>query len=403
MTKNFGYQLHASFQQTLFQEDLEIQSATLHQRISSTEVGVFSAIETCNKFLLSSALQKCIRRGLAVQSIAIAVRLHQVDPTYLKRRMPIIAVEDVGIGDAKVCHDVVAVCSSSKWWGVEVNRTIAFLSSSMANAVKSRSACDAFCLTEVHSDRRLLLKCLLLSDAANLIDVACDTNRLQIERLLALRVLSGITFKANGSYQVLSRCNLEALNIIAETLKLPMEVRLLMASDRKLLGMAAMLPVAYEATQNAVVLKGHEFPRAMDIVYGLPLCALDQYTQLGKIALRRLFQSSDELQDFASRHVQRPDPQPLINLAMFQTESSILDRYLSSRQLDDLKDATDEAEMLFMGMVEPTNQTQLYRLLKEDADRLADFRIEILNNGFSVRDGDTNGPLGQLTLKRTDS
>lgn len=385
MTKKCVFELLHNDQNPFFQDGLEIQGGSLYQRVAGAEISSIPFIQIDDKFLLSSALQKCIRRGLAVQSIAIAVRLHQVDPAYLPRRMPIIALEDIGLGDVLVCHDVLTLCSSSKWWGTDVNRTIAFLASSMASAVKSRAACDAFCWTEVHPDRHLLLPQLLQCDAAGLIDTACDRNRPQIERLFALRVLGGITVNQNGAYRTLSRCDLPALESIGLNLELPETICWLMARQRKTAGMAAMLPVVWEAAQNAVVRQGREFPHAVDSIAGLPLCTLDMYTQLGKIALRRLYQSSETLQDFASQHVPRHNPQPLINLAMFQAESSLLDRHLSSPQLDELTDVTEEAEMLRMGMVEPTNRKQLYRLLKDDADCLATIRTNSLVKWLSDR------------------
>lgn len=364
----------------LFASDEDHSTKTLDQRWELHEPISHTLPATADKWLLSSAMQKLIRRGVVSQTIGAAIRLHQVDPTYLRRRMPIIALEDIGLGNALVCRDVLTVCASSKWWGTDVIRTISFLASSMASAVKSRAACDAYCLTEVHPDRSSLLPQLLTRDAADLIDIACDRNRPQIERLFALRVLGGITVNQNGAYRTLSRCDLLALESIGLNLELPETVCWLMARQRKTAGMAAMLPVVWEAAQNAVVRQGREFPRAMDSIAGLPLCTLDMYTQPGKIALRRLYQSSDALQDFASQYVPRHNPQPLINLAMFQTESSLLDRYLSSPQLDDLTDATEEAEMRCMGMVEPTNRKQLYRLLEDDADRLATIRINSLEH-----------------------
>jgi hypothetical protein len=367
-----------SVQNELFQDSQKTHDVNLHKQVSNADISLIPLIGISDKYLLSSAFHKSIRRGLAVQSIAIAVRLHQVDPSYLKRRLPIIALEDIGLGDIQVCHDVLVLCSSFKWWGAEVTRTISYLASSMANAVKSRSACDLFCLTEVHLDRSLHLPRLLKCDASTLINIACDRGMQQMERLYALRVLGGITSKENGFYETFSQCNLDALDAIGVALKLPAIIRWLMGQQRKTAGMAAMLPIVYEATQNAVICKGREFPRAMDIIAGLPLCTLDMYTQLGKIALRRLYQSSNTLQDFSLQHVPRCNPQPLINLAMFQTESALLDRYLSSPELDELSEETEEAEMYYLGMVEPTNRKQLYCLLKERAGRLATIRMDSL-------------------------
>jgi hypothetical protein len=364
----------------LFASDEDHSTKALNLRWELHKPIAHTLLATADKWLLSSAMQKLIRRGAVGQTVGAAIRLHQVDPTYLRRRMPIIALEDIGLGSAMVCRDVLTVCASSKWWGTDVIRTISFLASSMASAVKSRAACDAYCLTEVHPDRSSLLPQLLTRDAADLIDIACDRLRPQIERLFALRVLGGITVNQNGAYRTLSRCDLPALENIGLNLGLPETVCWLMARQRKTAGLAAMLPIAFEAAQNAVVRQGSDFPRAMDSIAGLPLCTLDQYTQPGKIALRRFYLSSEALQDFALQHVPRHNPQPLINLAMFQAESSLLDRYLSSPQLDGLTDATEESEMRSMGMVEPTNRRRLYSLLDHEADRLAAIRISSLEN-----------------------
>ena len=398
MIKNLIQPADTSPRSTLFEKDCETHIATLQQRVSSFKVINFLNIETSDKWLLASALQKCIRRGLAVQSIAIAIRLHQIDQVYLPRRMPIIALEDIGLGDALVCHDVLTVCASSKWWGTDVNKTIGFLASIMAGALKSRAACDAFSLTEVHSDRYILLPKLLKCSATDLIDMACDRDLTQIERIFALRVLGGITENQNGAYKVLSRCDIRALESVGSKLGLPEIVCWLIARQRKTAGMAAMLPIAFEAGHNAVVRTSREFPRALDNIAGLPLCTLDMYTKLGRTALKRFYQTTKVLQDFASQHVCRHDPQPLINLAMFQTESSLLNKFLSSPKLDDLKDITDEAEMECLGMVSPANRHELYRLLRENSHFLADIRIDILENLFLMQEGKGPNPPVQLTL-----
>ena len=377
--------------------DCENYKAALHRRVLSTEVSKLSGIEISDKWLLSSALQKCIRRGLAVQSIAIATRLHQIDPAYLPRRMPIIALEDIGLGDAMVCHDVLTVCASLKWWGVDVNRTIAFLVSIMANAIKSRAACDAFSLTEVHPDRDILLQKHLKCNATDLIDMACDQDLAQIERIFALRVLGGVTENRNGTYKTLSRCDIRALESVGSRLGLPKVVCWLISRQRKTAGMAAMLPIAFEAGHNATVHIGREFPRALDKIGGLPLCTLDMYTKLGRTALKHFFQTTKALQDFASQHVPRQDPQPLINLAMFQTESSLLDQFLTSPKLDDLKHTADAAEMECLGMVDPSNRHELYRSLRDNAHFLGDIRIDLLGKLYLMQESKMANPPVQLT------
>lgn len=375
--------LHIGFQLT---GELDI-GRSLSTRVNSQQLVSEQPPTTADKWLLSSALQKLIRRGMVAKAVVAAVKLHQVDPLYLRRRMPIIALEDIGVGDLTVCQEVLSLCSSSQWWADGAVKTVTFLATSMAHAIKSRAACDAFCLTEVSHDRQPLLSKLLKLDASTLVKVACDKCEPRLKRLLALRILGGITLMERGTYQTLSRCNLTALDAVAVELKVPAAVRWLMARQRKTAGMAAMLPVVFEMCHDGSVQLGAMFPRSLDVVEGLPLCTLDQYTQIGKLALKRFYLASEELQDFARLHIPCRAPQPLVNLAMFQRESSLLERYLASPKLDELREDTEEAEMLDMGMIDPANRMKLYQLLGDGADRLAAIRTEILSHG-SARGGE---------------
>src|SRR5260221_1395547 len=58
------------------------------------------------KWLLSSAVQKLIRRGRAEQAVKTALALHALDPDYLPRRLPIIAIEDSGFGNPISCFAI---------------------------------------------------------------------------------------------------------------------------------------------------------------------------------------------------------------------------------------------------------------------------------------------------------
>ena len=53
-----------------------------------------------DKWVLSSAVQKLIRPGNSDRAIHCALRLLQFDPSYLRRRLPVIAYEDIGLGNA---------------------------------------------------------------------------------------------------------------------------------------------------------------------------------------------------------------------------------------------------------------------------------------------------------------
>lgn len=86
---------------------------------------------------------------------------------------------------------------------------------------------------------------------------------------------------------------------------------------------------------------------------------------------------------------------------MFQTESVLLDQFLSSPKLDDLKDATDSAEMECLGMVDPSNRHELYRSLRDNAHFLVHIGIDLSDKLFfdaRRQEGKKANPPVQLTL-----
>ena len=48
---------------------------------------------------LMSAVQKCIRRGMIYEACHFAVRLEELNPSYLWNRLEVIASEDIGVAD----------------------------------------------------------------------------------------------------------------------------------------------------------------------------------------------------------------------------------------------------------------------------------------------------------------
>lgn len=66
-------------------------------------------------------------------------------------------------------------------------------------------------------------------------------------------------------------------------------------------------------------------------------------------------------------------------MALFQLESSSLDRYLSTPETEKLKNATDEAELLSLGMTDVFSRFELYDLLSNSAEALARARLDCLS------------------------
>ena len=62
-----------------------------------------------DRWVLASLLQKAIRRGQCELALGASLKLLEIDPSRLWRRLMTVALEDVGVGDLDVALDLVAV------------------------------------------------------------------------------------------------------------------------------------------------------------------------------------------------------------------------------------------------------------------------------------------------------
>ncbi len=329
-----------------------------------------------DKWLLSSAMQKFIRRGMAVQSIAAAIRLHLIDPAYLRRRLPVVALEEVGPASLQVCSDVLHVCRSSAWWVNGALETVVSLVGALAEATKSRSACDLYCLVESHPSSLVTRQLLSLETAAVLIDVAVDSSRPNLDRAIALQLLAS----RSKNPQFVSEC----LDRVSTAVGVPAEFQWLVGCNSKTAGLAAMLPIAFNVSRESSVGTIREFPHAMSTIGGIPLCAVDKHTRVGKTSLSIFYRSSKLLQDFLQVHGTPGKNHGLVSVGLFQAESSLLDAYLISPKLGELRRQCEEAELREAGLTEPTHHEAFIQLLSDEAERLSDIRRQCLKSSVSL-------------------
>ena len=365
----------------LFPNDNICGAEDLRSRIRNCVEPELKHVAISEKWILSSALQKSIRRGLGAQAASVAYCLHKLDPSYLRRRLPIIALEDIGLGDIGTCLDVIEICTARHFWQQNAERGIAYMVSQMAKATKSRAACDALCWSSVDRDRKRLSARLQSLSTKELVDCLVNPDRQFVERILCSRILNE---------QVLSRRTELArdqpdqnwLEMVASELNLPEQLLKLSRYAKATADMACTLPVVFHVAGTSGIRIGEPFPRSSELWGGVPLGSLDQYTKLGRIAISELVDQSPDLQKFAAHKVRAPNPITAISLGLFQIESACLDQYLSSSGLDEIAVGAERAELIAAG-VEPQDHHELARLLIYHADSLANTRKAVLRRfGF---------------------
>lgn len=351
------------------------QNSDLLERVGNWTSIELPAVCVKDKWILSSAMQKSIRRGNEAVAVSIALRLQALDSRYLRRRLPVIALEDVGLGSIETCIEVITVCSSSRYWTGNATQSISYMVAAMARAIKSRAACDALCWSGVHPSRKELARSIDSLKPIDLAAVAADDDRPTIERVLASR-LFGDKF-LSGTFLKSPDAERDFLGLFVQRLPVPKSIEWLVRHRHGTAGMAMMLPLIFNIAGRTHVQPGNEFPLSSELCGGVPLAALDQYTRLGRTVVSELFGCSTKLQKFAQQKIHCNQPQTAISLALFQVDSAYLNQVLSSPELQEIRIRSEEAELSATG-VAPQNQPELHELLRSEASSIAAIRKRIL-------------------------
>jgi hypothetical protein len=163
--------------------------------IRSVEVRINDPLP-CDKWIASSALQKCIRRGQVDLSLRAPLRFKELDPDGLWRRLISIAFEDIGAADPKALIETVAVATSPAWRAEHDERkVIAWIVGRLTSAPKDRGADLLMLGVRYHESLNSLREiCSQLSLRQRLDHVATPSASLN-ERAVAAWFCSGLDFR----------------------------------------------------------------------------------------------------------------------------------------------------------------------------------------------------------------
>jgi hypothetical protein len=163
-----------------------------------------------NKWLASSAWQKSIRRGETATARRMVTGLYRLDPDYPWRRLPVIALEDIGAANPALVAKVMWVAGKAVWrreHGGDL-KVLLWLTEQLAGSLKDRVACDLEVWTDVDPELKLLRAEISSMSRPALVETILADPALE-RRHLALRYLAGtrafpglnLVKDRNGSFQ----------------------------------------------------------------------------------------------------------------------------------------------------------------------------------------------------------
>lgn len=213
-----------------------------------------------DKWLLASFLQKATRRGIAEFASNCTADLSIIAQGYVRKRLGIIALEDIGVGNPRAVADYIL--------GLDIPAGL----SALCGGLKSRDACDLFWIMENDPQLESLRFDLGWQSLTTQQEIAGCTTRPLWERLLALH----------------SMPHEDAVLTLAGMGLPPEQVEVLRRAKR--MGLAN-LELAYgllliEAQGRTPTVKTAELLPA-PLINGIPAYAYDMYTRTGKEAIRR--------------------------------------------------------------------------------------------------------------------
>jgi hypothetical protein len=326
-------------------------------------------------WVVSSLLQKSIRRGETEIARRAALTFVKLRGASVWRRLTVIAFEDVGIGSLEVVTTTVAVSSDSAWrknHGGDLKLAV-YLAGLLAEAPKDRSAdylCDA-------KDHPMLTELWRAMENASL---ESRLSHVQDQALgLPQRAVAALSALGIGSRGDISRGGLEALLTTFRELEVPegLVAATGIAAARTREKITAMVPLIWlvaRPSENRVCdCAVPPLVKAADV----PLYALDKHTRSGREAIWRFACENDSVRACLARFVPAGRRRSACYMAAFYVDAAPIARRLMWDQSEALEAFGIERDLLHAGL--PAEGIQpLLKVMRANVAHLNELRAQVL-------------------------
>ena len=349
------------------------------KKIAEAELEVFDfdlsdpylSVDKSDKWKVTSALQKAIRRGDKVEAQRMAAASVELESFYTWKRIETIAMEDISMGDLMAVAKILATSSNRELrQKYSEPKVAAWAADCLAGAVKDRSSDDVACIAiyGARGDHAVLGQKLQDSSNQDLIEISAGSGPL-VARSLAMQTL----------YQ---RCrkggDWSRFTNLVERLELPPLAQYvsLMGSYKRQESLAPTFPLTASLAAKSVTSEIVHTPlAAMDRVLGLPAPALDGFTRTGKSSLAYLSKSSDDVRSFFEANPVTSKVEALA-FALFTEEGGKLNTQVLWDHSLALSEQVDEQEFRTVGLGLAEGRV-LQSIIRKDADKLLHARRRV--------------------------
>lgn len=303
----------------------EVEKGVLESRLPAFQI---EQLYTADKWLTTSALQKCIRRGQRDLAERYARSGIRIDADHTFRRLAIIALEDLGLGNLKLIAATLAILGNKRRRRrIGEERLAAYLAMQMSSSIKSRLACDMLSLVEYDPKTTKTAEPLSKFDAAALSQIALNKEAGLTKQVISLWFLHGTA--RLRSQQLVSvvgagwRRLLELLITQRAPLIFHYIVRMGISRCRDSLAIPYVVLAKFAERSPLVQTVRSDIPRP-ELIGAYPTFAYDMHTRIGRRAIKEFeVNCTDELR---SAHVQD------VGNLVFVLDGGVLDQRITGSE-----------------------------------------------------------------------
>jgi hypothetical protein len=325
--------------------------ATKHRL--AREIDSYSAVGCkpipADPWVISSLLQKSIRRGETEIAQRAALTLFKLKGAAIWRRLMIIGFEDIGVGSIDALTMTVAAAGDSAWrknHGVELKLAV-YLTSTLAASPKDRSA-DYLCGAKDHP------RLAGFTQAMTKASLNCRILQVRDEALdLPQRTVAALSTLSIGPRGEISRgtSGLDALLTTFRELGVPEELVAAtgIAAARTREPITVMVPLIWlMAARSKKQVYDCAVPPLVE-AGGVPLYALDKHTRLGREAIWRFACENESVRACLARFVPASQRRSGAYVAAFYVDAAPLARRLFWDQSEALETFGIERDLYHAG------------------------------------------------------
>jgi hypothetical protein len=301
-------------------------------------------------WLRLSAVQKSIRRGAVAEALDSAERLYQEDPVKLRRRLAVIALEDISYGDLLTTATALMYAVSATKEASESDLELCLgLVERMASTIKDRLLAELVGGALDSPKRRDSIVQIAHSGVQECAALYRDEGADLRDRSVAALALAGAL---NLDGKRVGARDRNALIAAAMGMHLPDAVQIILEYSQKIGGeiaaLAVNVPVLYGRMREQIVrIERAPLPEAT-VIEGLISVAYDQHTRAGLRALSAYRVKWKPLAQFLRQNV--GDPRAATKTFAFRAEGSALNREIVCPLGDQVFNWNEEAQCDAIGM-----------------------------------------------------